>query len=159
MPRKNAGLAYRLTRYHRIGSPTDADRVLRDRPLECALCHPAKPVEELVSTMERWWHKHYDRSALASLYGEDLGRSALDATLRGKPHEQILAAALLGGSGRRDDASRLLPLLTSDYPLVRYWAADAVERLLGRPLPVDLDGEPPAIAAEASRFFEGVPAE
>ncbi len=39
MPRKNIGLVYELTRYHRIGSPTDDNRVLRDRPLECALCH------------------------------------------------------------------------------------------------------------------------
>ena len=30
MARKNLGLEYRLTRYHRIGSPTDRDRVERD---------------------------------------------------------------------------------------------------------------------------------
>jgi hypothetical protein len=156
MPKKNAGLAYRLTRYHRIGSPTDADRVLKDRPVECALCHASKPVEELVATMERWWHKRYDRSALSALYGEDLGRSAIEATLRGKPHEQLLAAAILADGGRRDDAIRLLPLLTSDYPLVRYWAADAMARLLGQAVPVDLDGEAPAIAAEASSFLEHV---
>jgi hypothetical protein len=154
MPKKNAGLAYRLTRYHRIGRPTDANRVLRDRPLECALCHASKPVEELVATMERWWHKRYDRGALSALYGEDLGRSAIEATLRGKPHEQILAAAMLAGGGRRDDALRLLPLLGSDYPLVRYWAADAMARLLGREIPVDLDAEPQAIAAEVSKFLE-----
>ncbi|MFW5920254.1 MAG: cytochrome c3 family protein, partial [Polyangiales bacterium] len=61
MPRKNAGLDYALTRYHRIGSPTDAERVEGDRPLECALCHQGKSVEELVTTMERWWGADYDR--------------------------------------------------------------------------------------------------
>ena len=37
-----------LTRYHRIGSPTDRARVEGDRPLECALCHADKSVAELV---------------------------------------------------------------------------------------------------------------
>ena len=52
MPKKNTGLGYQLTRYHRIGSPTDAARVEKDRPLECALCHADKSVASLVSTME-----------------------------------------------------------------------------------------------------------
>ena len=45
MPRKNVGLRYELTRYHRIGSPTDEARVYGDRPLECALCHADWSVE------------------------------------------------------------------------------------------------------------------
>jgi hypothetical protein len=150
MPKKNAGLAYRLTRYHRIGSPTDAARVLKDRPLECALCHPQKSVEDLASTMERWWHKRYDRGKLRELYGEDLGTSSALVALRGKPHEQLLASAVLGEHGRRDDATAILPLFSSEYPLVRYWAREAIEHLLGRELPLDLDGEPDAIAKEAS---------
>jgi predicted CXXCH cytochrome family protein len=154
MPKKNAGLAYRLTRYHRIGSPTDAERVLKDRPIECALCHADKSIEDLAGTMERWWHKRYDRGALRALYGDDLGASPLVATLAGKPHEQILAAGILAERGKRNDVPRLLPLLASDYPLVRYWAGDAMGRLLGQPLPVDLDGEPAAVAAEASSFLE-----
>ena len=44
MPRKNMGLDGSLTRYHRIGSPTDPARVLGDRPLECALCHADRSV-------------------------------------------------------------------------------------------------------------------
>ena len=47
MPQKNLGLGYNLTRYHRIGSPTEKARVEGDRPLECALCHADKTVEEL----------------------------------------------------------------------------------------------------------------
>jgi predicted CXXCH cytochrome family protein len=154
MPKKNAGLGYRLTRYHRIGSPTDAARVLHDRPLECALCHQDKSVEELASTMERWWHKRYDRRALRDLYGDDLDARPVILALAGKPHEQIVASALLPERGRRDDAARLLPLLSNDYPLVRHWAHDAVERLVGQPMPVDLDGDASAIAAEASAFLE-----
>src|SRR5262249_36661310 len=47
MPKKNMGLGYALTRYHRIGSPTDRERVELDRPIECALCHTDKSVGEL----------------------------------------------------------------------------------------------------------------
>jgi predicted CXXCH cytochrome family protein len=152
MPRKNAGLAYALTRYHRIGSPTDTARVEKDRPLECALCHADKSVAELTGLMETWWKKRYDRAALRALYGDDLVVSPLVAALRGKPHEQITAAAVLGERGRRASAGALLPLLSAEVPLVRYWAREALERLLGRPLPVDLDGDASAIQREAAAF-------
>src|SRR4029078_10308963 len=62
MPRKNMGLGYQLTRYHRIGSPTARARVEGDRPLECALCHPKARVGELVTTIGRWWGKQYDQA-------------------------------------------------------------------------------------------------
>ncbi|APR79448.1 TPR domain protein [Minicystis rosea] len=153
MPRKNTGLGYRLTRYHRIGSPTDAARVERDRPIECALCHADKSVASLVDTMERWWNKRFDRAALRRLYGDDLGVNALLATVAlGKAHEQIAAAAVLGERGPREVAPALVPLMASEYPLVRGYAAHAVERLLGRPVPVDLDGEAKVIHSEAAAF-------
>jgi predicted CXXCH cytochrome family protein len=99
MPRKNMGLGYALTRYHRIGLPDDPARVERDRPLECALCHPGKTVSELVGSMESWWGRRYDRVALAGLYG-DLDARPLEATLvRGKAHEQAVALATLGAAG------------------------------------------------------------
>jgi predicted CXXCH cytochrome family protein len=145
MPRKNTGLGYRLTRYHRIGSPTDRDRVEKDRPLECALCHADKPAADLVGTMELWWNKSYDRRALTALYGK-LAESAILSTLsRGKPHEQITAAAVLGERGQRSQTALLVPLLSSEYPLARYYARAAIERLMGSPLPVDLDGDSEAI--------------
>jgi predicted CXXCH cytochrome family protein len=152
MPRKNAGLAYALTRYHRIGSPTDAARVEKDRPLECALCHADKSVSELTGLMETWWKKRYDRAALRALYGDDLTVRPLVATLRGKPHEQITAAAVLAERGDRASAGALVPLLSAEIPLVRYWAREALERLLGQPLPVDLDGDASAIQRDAAAF-------
>jgi predicted CXXCH cytochrome family protein len=155
MPRKNTGLGYRLTRYHRIGSPTDKARVEKDRPLECALCHADRKVAELVETMERWWGRRYDAGALRALYGPDLGVNPLLATVAaGKPHEQITAAAVLGERGPKDAAAALVPLLSNAYPLVRYWAREAIERLIGRPLPVDLDGDTARIEQE-SRAFVG----
>jgi hypothetical protein len=152
MPKKNAGLDYRLTRYHRIGSPTDADRVERDRPLECALCHADKPASALVEAMEGWWKKRYDRAALRRLYGDDLGVNPLFATLAGgHAHEQMTAAAVLGARGERKTTVRALaPLLSSEYPLVRYWAREAIERRTGAPLGIDLDGDAAAIEAAAA---------
>src|SRR5207302_1788236 len=69
MPRKNMSLSSGLTRYHRIGSPTDPMRVMLDRPLECALCHADKTVEQVVGDMERLWGKRYERETLRALYG------------------------------------------------------------------------------------------
>jgi len=148
MPKKNMGLDYALTRYHRIGSPTEARRVEGDRPVECALCHADRSVEALVSTMERWWGKRYDRAALRALYGDDLSVNALRATLaRGKPHEQAVAITVLGQAHDRSAIPLLAAQLSHDYPLVRYFAQRALETLTGAPVPIDV-GAP---AAEVRR--------
>jgi predicted CXXCH cytochrome family protein len=148
MPRKNMGLDYALIRYHRIGSPSDPRRVERDRPVECALCHADRSVENLVTTMEAWWGKHYDRAALRALYGDDLSVNALRATLdRGKPHEQAVAIAVLGEVRDRSAIPVLAAQLSHDYPLVRYYAQRALETITGGPLPIDV-GAP---AAEVRR--------
>jgi predicted CXXCH cytochrome family protein len=151
MPKKNMGLDYELVRYHRIGSPTDRERVEHDRPLECALCHADRSVDQIVSTMERWWHKSYDRTALARLYGADLHQNPLSVTLfGGKPHERAVAANVLGHAGRRDQIGAIATLLDDDYPLVRYFGKAAIERLTGAPLPVDMN----ASGKEARRAAE-----
>ena len=153
MPKKNLSLDTKLTAYHRIGSPTDAARVLGDRPLECAVCHRDEPVEQLVSTMERWWQKRYDRSALTRLYG-NLGESALRATLaRGKPHERAVAVTLLGVPGAKRDASGIAVELTNEIPLVRYYARDALVRVLGESSPIDLHRDTATIARAAEAWL------
>ena len=154
MPKKNLGLAYELTRYHRVGSPTDRERVEADRPLECALCHTDKSVDQLVSTMERFWRKRYDRDALRRLYGGDLRVNALEATLRyGKPHEQGTAVAIAGRDRRRD----LLPLVTeqlaNEYPLVRYFARHAIERITDTPLPIDMNATGADVLKSAQAYL------
>jgi HEAT repeat protein len=142
------GLDYALIRYHRIGSPTEARRVEGDRPLECALCHADRSVENLVATMERWWNKRYDRGALRALYGDDLSVNPLRATLtRGKPHEQAVAIAVLGEAGDRSAIPALVAQLSHGYPLVRYFAQRALERVTGQPVSIDV-GAP---AAEVRR--------
>jgi len=154
MPRKNMGLDYRLTRYHRIGSPTDPERVLGDRPLECALCHADRSVESLTADMERWWHKSYPREALRELYGADLNANTLLRTLeRGKPHEQAVAIATFGEQRVQSALPLLLPQLTQEYPLVRFYTKAAIEHIVGQPLPVDVNGSVPEIRAAANSWW------
>jgi predicted CXXCH cytochrome family protein len=153
LPRKNMGLGYELTRYHRIGAPTDRARVEGDRPLECALCHPDGRVGELVGQMETWWGKHFDRQRLVDLYGS-LDARVLDATLaRGKPHEQATAIALLGDARRAEAVPALAAALAHPYPLLRYYARSALEKIRGGAIPVDLEQDADAIRLAASRWL------
>ncbi len=139
MPKKNLGLDYDTTRYHRIGSPTDRERVLQDRPIECALCHRKASVAALVGDMERWWNKRYDRAELRKLYGEDLDQPVLVATLaRGKSHEQTVAIAELGRTGDSREARRIVDSLGAEYPITRYFAREALARLVGKRPPLDM---------------------
>ncbi|MDQ3368512.1 MAG: hypothetical protein M3680_24050 [Myxococcota bacterium] len=152
MPKKNMGLAYELTRYHRIGSPTDASRVLGDRPLECALCHRDKTVKQLVDTMERWWGKRYDRTKLDVLYG-DQHANVIDATLaRGKPHEQAVAIGVLGEHGSPHDIPAIAPHLAHEYPLVRYYAKHAIEKLGEAQVPIDVERPAAEVRVELQRW-------
>ncbi len=148
MPKKNLALDGTLSRYHRIGSPTDPERVLLDRPLECALCHGDKSVRELTSTMTAWWKRPYDATALERLYGS-LDTNVLLATVeRGKPHEVATAAYVLGDhaadrtrEARNEGLRTLGPALTNPYPMVRSYAREAMEKLGGAPFIVDLDAD------------------
>ncbi len=130
MPRKNMGLDGVLTRYHRIGSPTDPARVLGDRPLECALCHADATVRRLADTMEAWWpQRRYPRQRLEELYGS-LDASVMRATLeRGKAHEQAVAIGTLAEAHARDAAPLIAAQLGNEYPLVREWARRALDAL------------------------------
>jgi hypothetical protein len=152
MPRKNMGLGYQLTRYHRIGSPTDKERVEGDRPLECALCHPEARAGELVDTMERWWGKTFDRGKVAGLYGS-LDANVLAATMaRGKPHEQATAIGVLGETGGTESVPVLAAALSHPYPLVRYWAKAALERGRG-PVPVEVSEDAADVRVSVSRWL------
>ena len=154
LPKKNMGLAYELTRYHRIGSPTDRERVEGDRPLECALCHTDKSVAELVATMEHFWNKKYDRDALRRLYGPDLRVNPLEATLKyGKPHEQGTAVAIAGRDRRRDWLPLIVAQLGNEYPLVRYFARHAVEQITAEPLPIDMNAPGPDMIRAAEQYL------
>jgi predicted CXXCH cytochrome family protein len=139
MPRKNMALDYSLTRYHRVGSPTDRERVEGDRPLECALCHADKSVAALVGDMERLWGKQYDRDKLHALYGALDGNALLATLEHGRPHEQVAAAMVLAEHKVDSAAPKVARLLASPYPLARRFAAQALTSMLGKPCPIDVD--------------------
>ncbi len=153
MPRKNLALDGTLSRYHRIGSPTDPQRVLLDRPMECALCHADKSVESLITTSEKWWKRPYDREALRKLYG-DLDANMLLATAeRGKPHEQAVAFYLLGEAHSKPAIPVLAAQLTNPYPLVRGYAKRALDTIAGYAVPIDIDAEDTAIESETRQWL------
>jgi predicted CXXCH cytochrome family protein len=140
MPKKNMGLAYDFTRYHRIGSPTDEARVLGDRPPDCSLCHTERSVDQVVSTMERWWGKRYDRGRLKQLYGQDLSLNPVRiALLGGKAHEQALAADTAVRQNLPDTTLAIVSLLRNQYPLVRYFARHSLEQRLGARMEIDMN--------------------
>jgi predicted CXXCH cytochrome family protein len=154
MPKKNMGLDYALVRYHRIGSPNDKRRVETDRPVECALCHADKTVGSLVSTMESWWNKRYDRGALAKLYGKDLEVNAISATLLyGKPHEQATAIGVLGEQRDKSALPLIAPHLAHAYPLVRYYAARALQTITGQRVDLDLGRPTEELRAAATEWL------
>jgi HEAT repeat protein len=154
MAKKNMGLDYRLVRYHRIGSPTEPKRVANDRPLECALCHADKSVEEIVSTMEQWWNKTYDRAPLKALYGDDLSVNAIRATLqRGKPHEQAVAISVLGEVKDTSAIGALVPMLAHEYPLVRFYAQRALQHITGDPVAIDVGAAAPDVTRAAQAWL------
>lgn len=154
MPRKNMGLDYGMTRYHRIGSPNDRARVERDRPLECSLCHADRSVEELVSTMESWWGTRYDRAALRSLYGPDLGaRTPLATLAHGHAHERAVAMDILARAGDRAALPVIARELGSEYPLVRYFAREALGRLAGERPPLDMTLSGDALTRQAEQWL------
>lgn len=147
MPRKNMSLQYALTRYHRIGSPTEPRRVEADRPLECALCHADKSVATLVDTMERWWGHRYDRARLRTLYGDDLNTNVMAATLaRGRPHEQVVALMQVSVP-----LAAVAEILAHPLPLLRFYARRALETR-GHPLPIDPHAPATAIRAALERW-------
>jgi hypothetical protein len=149
MPRKNMTLENRLGRYHRIASPTEKAKVEGDRPLECALCHADKTVNQLVTAMESWWGKSYDRDRLRALYGSLDVNPVRETVTRGKAHEQAVALTLLGEAKLRADVPLAASQLTNGVPIVRYFAEHALESILGEKLGVDLFQDNDRIRAQA----------
>jgi hypothetical protein len=146
---QNTSLDGTLSRYHRIGSPTDAQKVLLDRPLECALCHVDKDVGSLVRAMGAWWNKTYERGALEKLYGALDVKVVFATAERGKPHEQAVAFQLLGDARVKAAVPVLAAQLTHPYPIVRGYAKRALDAIAGVPLDIEVDAPDDVIEARA----------
>jgi len=152
MPKKNMTLDLELGRYHRIGSPNDPVKML-DRPLECALCHTDWSVEKIAGDMERLWGKRIDRAVLDGVYGA-LDANVIDATLEhGKAHEKAVALALLGEKRVARAAPAIARELVGPYPLVRFYAEHALERISGEPSPLDMYATDDEIRAAGEKWM------
>jgi hypothetical protein len=150
MPRKNMGLGYALTRYHRIGSPTDAARVEHDRPIECVICHADKTVGGLLDDIHRLWGKRYDIGAVTRLYGARDANVLVATMTRGLPHERATALGIVRELRFRPAAAAVARAVDDpSFPLVSLYARAALAAIDGRPnvaAPVDA----PAARAGAS---------
>jgi predicted CXXCH cytochrome family protein len=162
MPKKNMSLDNRLSRYHRIGSPTDRARVEGDRPLECAICHADRTVASLVEQMEKWWNKRYDRGALVKLYGSLEARPLVYALVSGRAHEQATALGVFRQLALESADGRALALaqgpliaaqLTHPYPILRYYALRALEAAFGEAPSVDVHQENDRIRSQANDWL------
>src|SRR5262249_2985985 len=121
--------------------------------LECALCHADKTVEELVTAMERFWNKSFDRAHLTALYGS-LSDRPLEATVAGgKAHEQATAMYVLGEKKVKAAIPLLAGELVNRYPLVRYFHRQALGKAAGHPCDINLDQEDEKIQADAGRWL------
>ena len=151
MVKKNMGLAYSLTNYHRIGSPTDSERLYRDRPIECAGCHATYSVARMAQALEQW-KPRVDRKRLHALYGS-MNANVLIATLqRGKSHERATAASMAKDARLTAAVPALLGVLEDPIPLVRLYALDALEHLIGKRIQVDEHLPGPELAAATREF-------
>ncbi len=156
MPKKNMTLDLGLGPYHRIGSPNDSIKML-DRPLECALCHMDASVEKIATDMERLWGRRIDRTVLEGVYGS-LDVNVIDATLaRGKAHEQAVALTLLGDKRDKRAAPAIAKELTNEYPLVRFYAEHALEKIMGEPSPLDMYAPDDDLRAAGAKWIATTP--
>ena len=159
MPRKNMGLGYELTRYHRIGSP---DRPRRgSRAIARSSARSATPTRRVGGAGRRRWSAGGASATIAARCasstadlrraraGGDRWRGASRTSRR--PRSRCWA--------RRADrrGRRRRPPARQPVPLVRYYAQRALATL-GRPCAVDLDRPTNEIAAAAASCFPALSA-
>ena len=150
MPRKNMGLDGTLTRYHRIGSPTDAGARAR-RPPARVRALPRRPQRRRRSST-RW----SGGGPCATR-----GSASRSSTARSTPTSCARRSSGASPTSRRSRWPRSAPprdrsaapliarQLVGDYPLVREWAKRALTSILGR-CDVDLAADDAAIARAAA---------
>jgi len=152
LAKKNMSLDHGLGRYHRIGIPTDAARVERDRPIECALCHADRSVRTLLDDMQRFWGKRYDANRVAQLYGGLDVNPIMETLRRGKPHEQATALGVLAEHPDAKATALVAEQFTHRLPIVRYFAVKALAAILGKPIQIDLFRDNAAVATDVAKL-------
>ena len=78
----------------------------------------------------------------------NIGTAALE-----QPEWCAQAIATFGDQRVQSALPELLPQLTHQYPLVRFYTKAAIERITGQPLPVDVNGSGAEIRAAANSWW------
>ena len=130
MPRKNMGLGYGLTRYHRIGLPDDPVGPSATVRSSARSATPTRPWPELWSPP---WNAGGGESTIALRWPFSTAASTRcrcrPRLERGRAHEQAAALATLGTAGVKAAAPAIARQLVNPFPLVRYYARRALEAL------------------------------
>jgi hypothetical protein len=94
-----------------------------------------------------------DRGALRRLYGDLRARPLAATVQRGLAHEQATAIAALGELRVRAAVPAIAAQLAHPIPLVRFVARHALERILGAPVPVDVNLPAADVARAAAAWL------
>lgn len=113
-------------RTHDISNPQPTETARFGKPNACNQCHTDWSVNKAIAETKRLWPAKYGASEAAGpAFDEPEGARALfagDAVLR------ALTASALAPTARRD-APLLLEALEDKYPIVRYFAANALQQI------------------------------
>lgn len=113
-------------RTHDISNPQPADTIRHAKPNACNQCHTDWSVNRAIAETKRLWPEKYASTAPGeAAYDEPEGARALfagDAVMR------ALTAAALAPQAKRS-APWLLEALEDKYPIVRYFAANALAQV------------------------------
>jgi hypothetical protein len=81
--------------------------------------------------------------------------NAIEATLRrGKPHEKAAAIGVIKEQNLAAQAPLVVEELNNEYPLVRFFAKSALERLLGPAPAIDWHASGPVLVERGRRWLE-----
>jgi hypothetical protein len=134
MPRMVHGLSD-MVRSHRISSPGDPAMIGAGWPNACNLCHLDRSVTWTVEELKATWGATIALPADAKLPAGPAGEAWLGDS---KPMVRKIAADAYSRSPLGKAAlARVLPILADQSPPNRMFGLVAVERILGRPLPLD----------------------
>lgn len=135
MPRLNEGLQD-LVRTHMIFSPTNAKMIEANQPNACNMCHVDQTIDWTLGYLEAWYGKSYSRDKLAT---------NVDPALRHRPatigwlnhwhaSTQTVAVDALTRANARWALPELIPMLDSEYMLVRQFTMISLQKMLNASL-------------------------
>ena len=130
MPRINEGMQD-VVRTHMIYSPTQPDMIEANHPNACNLCHVEQPVSWTVRHLQDWYGASFDRAELARHDASGEKPVGLGWLQHSHPSVRLVAADALTKADARWALGELIDSLDDPYLLVRQFAGQGLERMLG----------------------------